>query len=48
LSKASPGAIYGVILIVFMFLMPSGVAGGLRGFRARLATRAGATFGQHK
>jgi branched-chain amino acid transport system permease protein len=48
LSKAAPGAIYGVILIVFMFLMPSGVAGGLRGFRARLATRAGATFGQHK
>jgi branched-chain amino acid transport system permease protein len=29
-SKAAPGAIYGVILIAFMYLMPSGVAGLLR------------------
>jgi len=27
ISKAAPGAIYGTILIVFLFLMPSGVAG---------------------
>jgi hypothetical protein len=26
-SKAAPGAVYGVILIAVMFLMPSGVAG---------------------
>ena len=29
-SKAAPGAIYGVILIAFMYLIPSGVAGLLR------------------
>jgi branched-chain amino acid transport system permease protein len=29
-SKAAPGAIYGIILIAFMYLMPSGVAGLLR------------------
>lgn len=29
-SKAAPSAVYGVILIVFMFLMPSGVWGFLR------------------
>jgi branched-chain amino acid transport system permease protein len=29
-SKAAPSAVYGVILIVFMFLMPSGVWGVLR------------------
>ena len=29
-SKAAPGAIYGVILIAFMYLMPSGVTGLLR------------------
>jgi branched-chain amino acid transport system permease protein len=40
-AKALPGAIYGVLLILFMALMPSGVSGGLRsvlGFaRRRLA-----------
>lgn len=37
ISKAAPGAIYGLILIAFMFLMPVGVAGAFRiGFR-RLA-----------
>jgi len=30
ISKAAPSAVYGVILIVFMFLMPSGVWGFLR------------------
>ncbi len=29
ISKAAPGAIYGLILIAFMFFLPSGVAGGL-------------------
>ncbi len=28
-SKAAPGAVYGVVLIAFMYLLPSGVAGGL-------------------
>ncbi len=41
LSKAAPGALYGVILIAVMFLMPSGFAGVLREVRTRLATRAG-------
>ncbi len=30
LSKAAPGAVYGVILIAVMFLMPSGAGGFLR------------------
>ena len=34
-SKAAPGAIYGVILIACMYVMPSGVGGAL----ARLARR---------
>jgi branched-chain amino acid transport system permease protein len=38
-SKAAPGAIYGVILIAFMYLMPSGVAGLLRGLYHRLVPR---------
>jgi len=42
ISKAAPGAVYGVILIVVMFLMPMGAGGflysiGRRLFRARLA-----------
>ncbi|MGZ5275155.1 MAG: branched-chain amino acid ABC transporter permease [Caldimonas sp.] len=35
LSKAAPWAIYGVILIAFMYLMPTGVAGFVRIARAR-------------
>jgi branched-chain amino acid transport system permease protein len=35
-SKAAPGAIYGVILIAVMFLMPSGAAGFLGGIVRRL------------
>jgi branched-chain amino acid transport system permease protein len=35
ISKAAPGAVYGVILIVCMYVMPSGVGGAL----ARLARR---------
>ncbi len=38
-SKAAPGAIYGVILIAFMYLMPSGVAGLLRRLYHRLVPR---------
>ena len=37
-SKAAPGAIYGLVLIAFMFLMPTGVAGGI-GLLVRRLTR---------
>jgi len=40
ISKAAPWAIYGVVLIAFMYVMPTGVAGFLRLARARLARRA--------
>src|SRR6476469_9177777 len=40
LSKAAPWAIYGVVLIAFMYAMPTGVAGFLRLARARFARRA--------
>ena len=36
ISKAAPWAIYGVFLIGFMYVMPSGVAGLIRIVRARL------------
>ena len=44
MSKAAPGAVYGVILIAVMFLMPSGAGGFLyamarRLFRSRSAAR---------
>jgi branched-chain amino acid transport system permease protein len=39
ISKAAPGAIYGLILIGFMFLMPRGVAGALSGLGRRIAGR---------
>jgi len=38
-SKAAPGAVYGVVLIAFMFLLPSGVAGGLEGLLRRVTRR---------
>jgi len=38
-SKAAPQAIYGVILIAFMYLAPSGVAGLLRRLGRRLLPR---------
>ncbi len=38
-SKAAPGAIYGVILIAFMYLLPSGVAGGLGSLLRRVVRR---------
>jgi len=39
LSKAAPWAIYGVILIAFMYVMPSGVAGFVRIVRAKWLRR---------
>ena len=39
ISKAAPWAIYGVVLIAFMYVMPTGVAGFLRLVRARIARR---------
>ncbi|MEP6790627.1 MAG: branched-chain amino acid ABC transporter permease, partial [Ramlibacter sp.] len=35
ISKAAPWAIYGVFLIGFMYVMPSGVAGAIRVVRNR-------------
>jgi branched-chain amino acid transport system permease protein len=42
ISKAAPWAIYGVFLIAFMYVMPTGVAGFVRLVRGRLARRRGA------
>jgi branched-chain amino acid transport system permease protein len=39
ISKAAPWAIYGVFLIVFMYVMPTGVAGFIRLARARFLRR---------
>jgi branched-chain amino acid transport system permease protein len=39
ISKAAPWAIYGVVLIAFMYAMPTGVAGFVRLARARFARR---------
>jgi len=39
ISKAAPWAIYGVVLIAFMYVMPTGVAGFIRLMRGRLARR---------
>jgi len=36
-SKAAPGAVYGLVLIAFMYLLPSGVAGGLGRLFRRIA-----------
>lgn len=36
-SKAAPGAVYGLVLIAFMYLLPSGVAGGLGRLLRRFA-----------
>lgn len=43
ISKAAPWAIYGVFLIIFMYAMPRGIAGGLRLLGARLARAASGT-----
>ena len=42
ISKAAPWAIYGVFLIVFMYVMPLGIAGTLRMVWARRRGRAAA------
>jgi len=39
ISKAAPWAIYGVFLIVFMYLMPTGIWGGLRKLYAWVRAR---------
>lgn len=39
ISKAAPWAIYGVFMIAFAYLMPTGVAGFLRILRAKMARR---------
>jgi branched-chain amino acid transport system permease protein len=39
ISKAAPWAIFGLFLIVFMFVMPTGIAGGIRILGKRLARR---------
>ena len=36
LSKSAPAAIYGVLLILFMYLMPTGIAGGLHRLWVRM------------
>ncbi len=40
MSKSAPAAIYGVLLIGLMYLMPTGVMGGLRSLWLRLRARA--------
>jgi branched-chain amino acid transport system permease protein len=42
ISKAAPWAIYGIVLIAFMYVMPTGVAGFISLMRARLRRRRGA------
>jgi branched-chain amino acid transport system permease protein len=39
ISKAAPWAIYGIFLILTMFVLPTGVAGGIAMLRARLTRR---------
>ncbi len=39
LSTAAPWAIYGLAMLAFVYLMPSGIAGGIDRLRAKLATR---------
>ena len=39
ISKAAPWAIFGLFLIVFMFVMPTGIAGGIRLIWKRVARR---------
>jgi len=40
ISKAAPWAIFGVFMLGFSYLMPSGVAGALRLLLARFGRRA--------
>ena len=43
LSKAAPGAVFGVFLIAFMFVMPAGIAGFIRYAWAWVQRRTGAS-----
>ena len=43
ISKAAPWAIYGTLMIVFMYVMPTGIAGAVRLARARVTKRKGNT-----
>jgi branched-chain amino acid transport system permease protein len=47
ISKAAPQAIFGVFLIVFMFVMPAGVAGFIRYAWAWVQRRTGARMAQN-
>ncbi len=47
ISKSAPAAIYGVLLIGLMFLMPTGVMGMLHKAWARLRTRFAGSTGAH-
>ena len=48
ISKAAPWAIYGVLLILFMYVMPLGIAGSLRLAWARYRVRARASLSAGK
>jgi branched-chain amino acid transport system permease protein len=43
ISKAAPWAIYGILLIAFMYVMPTGIAGAVRLAWARVKRRKGNT-----
>lgn len=47
-SKSAPGAIYGVLLILFVFFMPSGIAGGWRLLTAKFAKQKRTNTTVHK
>lgn len=44
ISKAAPWAIFGVLMIAFVYLVPTGVAGAIRMLRARRAARPAASM----
>ncbi len=46
LSKSAPAAIYGLLLIVLMYLMPMGIMGGLQKAWAKIRKRTGGLSGQ--
>ncbi|MFM9882820.1 MAG: branched-chain amino acid ABC transporter permease [Burkholderiales bacterium] len=46
ISKAAPWAIFGLFLIAFIYVMPFGIAGGVRVLAARLTGRQGVTAGE--
>jgi branched-chain amino acid transport system permease protein len=46
LSKSAPAAIYGVLLIVLMYVMPLGIMGGIQTAWAKFRRRSGGLSGQ--